>query len=178
MKAFFRNQKVLHTWGGSLFLSSLGKKRLPISQGNSILNPTLPLFFNCYGKTRAWGFGETVRSQRTNDRDMRWERKNHGASLCTQCAGWCADYLLGPITLILINEHATHNLSEEGEKIWHMFGGCSVPAPRSGSAFLKLLGWEWQRLSNWDDAEIWFKPPLWSACVKCWHWAGSVENSE
>lgn len=109
---------------------------------------------------------------------MRWERKNHGASLCIQFASWCADYLLGPITLILINEHATHNLSEEGEKIWHMFGGCSVPAPRSGSAFLKLLGWEWQHLSNWDDTEMWFKPPLWTACVQYWHWKAvcSVET--
>lgn len=37
---------------------------------------------------------------------------------------------------------AMSKMEEEGEKIWHAFGGCSVPAPKSGSAFLKLLGWE------------------------------------
>ena len=95
---------------------------------------------------RVWGFGETIRSQGASYRDMRWERENHQASLCTEFASWCADYLLGPITLILINEHTTYNLSEKCEK---KNGTClevaSVPDLRSGSTFLKLLDWE----SSW-----------------------------
>lgn len=113
---FQKSPSITYIWGGWLFLPSLGMNRLPISPENSISNPPLPLFFNCYSKMRAWGFGETVRSQGTSYRDMRWERKKLGASLYTQFASWCADYLLGPITLILINEHTSHNLSEKCEK--------------------------------------------------------------
>lgn len=69
------------------------------------------------------------------------KKDEHRASLVTQFASWCASYLLGPITFILINKHTTHNLSKQCVKIWHMFGGCSVPAMGSGSTFLKLLGW-------------------------------------
>ena len=96
---------------------------------------------------KVWGFGETIRSQGASYRDRRWERKKHWASLCTEFASWCADDLLGPITLILINEHTTYNLSEKCEK--KKYGTClevaSMPALRSGSTFLKLLDWE----SSW-----------------------------
>ena len=84
---------------------------------------------------------------------MRWERKNHQALVCTEFASWCADYLLGPITLILINEHTTYNLSEKCEKK-KKYGTClevaSVPALRSGSTFLKLLDWESSWRLHWS----------------------------
>ena len=125
---------------------------------------------------RVWGFGETIRSQGASYRDMRWERENHQASLCTEFASWCADYLLGPITLILINEHTTYNLSEKCEKKkWHMFGGCKRASPQIWKHLPQTAGLGVvmeTTLEQGYDTEIWFKSLLWNACVKNspWGW--------
>lgn len=106
------------------------------------------------------------------------KKDEHRASLVTQFASWCASYLLGPITFILINKHTTHNLSKQCVKIWHMFGGCSVPATGSGSTFLKLLGWKSPWRPHFNILTT-LKPPLlhrplqsamWSVCLygPCW----------
>ena len=123
---------------------------------------------------RVWGFGETIRSQGASYRDVRWERKNHQASLGTQFASWCADYLLGPITLILINEHTTYNLSEKCEKkIWHVFGGCKRASPQIWKHLPQTAGLGVvmeTTLEQGYDTEIWFKLLLWNACVKNLPW--------
>lgn len=123
---------------------------------------------------RVWGFGETIRSQGASYRDVRWERKNHQASFCTRFASWCADYLLGPITLVLINEHTTYNLSEKREKkIWHMFGGCKRASPQIWKHLPQTAGLGVvmeTTLEQGYDTEIWFKSLLWNACVKNLPW--------
>lgn len=127
---FFLNHKVCHTYEGAYYffppwacIDFCYTKEIPFWILLSLYSSTVTV-------TRGPGdLGKTIRSQRTSHRDMSRERMNHGASLCTQFASWCADYLLRPITLILINEHTTHNLSEKGEKMQHVLGGCSVPVP-------------------------------------------------
>lgn len=125
---------------------------------------------------KVWGFGETIRSQGASYRDRRWERKKHWASLCTEFASWCADDLLGPITLILINEHTTYNLSEkcEKKKIWHVFGGCKHASPQIWKHLPQTAGLGVvmeTTLQQGYDTEIWFKSLLWNACVKNLPWS-------
>lgn len=85
-----------------------------------------------------------------------------GRSIGPHCTQF-ADNLLGPITLILINEHTTHNLSEKCEKIWPVSGGCKCASseiwkhltPPAG------LGVAMETTSEQrDDTDVWFKPPL------------------
>lgn len=130
VEAFFFNHKIFHTYEGAYYfflpwacIDFYYAKEIPFWILLSLYSSTITV------TQGPRDLGETIRSQRTSHRDMSRERKNHGASLCTPFASWCADYLLGPITLILINEHTTHNLSEKGEKIRHMLEDCSVPVP-------------------------------------------------